>query len=400
MNVYLKPDTKIIRNCIPMTIIEVDETYRNVVIREDKYRRNFSLSHDEFFSEYADAKIKFVVSDVAHACNDDVTMRTLVTYTEKQIDKAKQIKGLILACLDENGRWNSNTKERASSKLDYARSTNMKGQLMSDRQLRRLYARWDANNRNIEALIERTEKRGNRTVRIDDEMLALANKFITEFYMVGNRPSVAAVHKKLEKFIENKVEYSHLKLISRSTLERMINKIPEYEKFKARFGYLAARREFPHGSPVVKPQYLMQKVEIDHTPIDEELFCDESGELLASVPACIKHRCALIRVDQHIWEQGELIDFGDASNDDFFDEKIFEIQSFLELKLDSQKFETKKTDGIVNLIDAQLFRCLSERKAALLMNRNRRYSKKYFPYSRENQMKFMECLYTQFIERF
>lgn len=130
----------------------------------------------------------------------------------------------------------------------------------------------------------------------------------------------------------------------------------------------------------------------------------EHGYLLAKwrigwLPVCTKHRCALIRVDQHMWEQGDLYDFGEASNDDFFDEKIFEVQSLLENRLDNQKCNTDSTECIIDLIDEQLFRCLSEKKAALLLDRKRRYSKKYFPYSRENQMKFMDCLYTQFIER-
>jgi len=264
----------------PRTIYEVDETNRHLVIREEKTRRMWSMSFEEFGEGYENKDIIFVNADKNPSATTESTNRLIDSYSETELKCAEIRLGWIMSSVDDMGHWNANTRERHEHQKTYALSIGIKDHTMSDRNIRRLYARWKASGKSLHSLVPKVAKRGNREARLSEDQQSIMDKYIRDYYLDRARPSVARVHGLMDEAIRNQPQYQGVEPISYSSVKRAINKIPEYSKCISRHGWMEAQRRYPHGSAVQKPLYLMQRVELDHTPLDVIATCDETGEIL------------------------------------------------------------------------------------------------------------------------
>ena len=274
----LEANQPIIFDGMPMTVEKIDET-NGLFHVVNSQGRMWIKERTEFMRMFADGEIKLMQQNNVVG-EEESTRRTLPGTTEGESEMAYLRLGYIKSCLDEDGRWITNTKERNILQHEHMLASNHDDRL-SDRQIRRLYEKWNANGRMLYALVPNNRKKGNRTSRMGSEQDQFIDDVVIPLYMVREQPTISGVHVIAMAMLEQK-KYAHIKPFSRATLERRILNLSEYDKCVKREGWLAAQRKFPHGSMVVKPEYMMQLAELDHTPIDVEVV-DEDGVVLGRV---------------------------------------------------------------------------------------------------------------------
>ncbi|QIZ78781.1 transposase [Ferrimonas lipolytica] len=129
----------------------------------------------------------------------------------------------------------------------------------------------------IQALVPKHGNKGNTKSRTSSGEQQFFDKAI-ERYLIPQRPSVAAVY----QFYKDSIRVENLKLLGdkvapisyRAFLDR-INRLPPYEVMKARHGKYKADVEFNAIGRHIPPTRALERVEIDHTPLDLILLDDE-----------------------------------------------------------------------------------------------------------------------------
>tara|TARA_R110001592_G_scaffold302869_3_gene574864 strand:- start:4713 stop:6623 length:1911 start_codon:yes stop_codon:yes gene_type:complete len=274
MNISIQANTQVMINDTLMLVDDFDVTNGLIRFKDQATRRTYERSLSEFTQDYENKVIKLIPKDEDVKIHEMETRRQISSYDKEDLQKAMVREGWLYTSIDEDGNWLKDTKERLRRRKEYALSIGEKEKAMSDRNVRRFYARWKANGRNMVALIPNISKRGNRELKLTDLHHQLIDEMIDKKYLQATRPCISAVHRLINEEIGIQPQYMHLEKVSRSTVERKIKKIDEYERCFRREGFLTAKNKFPYGSPVVKPDYLLQRVELDHTPIDIEILDD------------------------------------------------------------------------------------------------------------------------------
>ncbi|MBB1279915.1 Mu transposase C-terminal domain-containing protein [Pseudoalteromonas sp. SR41-1] len=149
-----------------------------------------------------------------------------------------------------------------------------------DRPNWRTVARWRKkyidSNGNIASLADKNHKMGNRTKRIkgDDKFFDKA----LERFLDAKRPTIATAYQYYKDLIiienENIVE-GKIPIISYTAFNKRIKAIPPYAVAVARHGKFKADQWFAYCSAHVPPTRILERVEIDHTPLDLILLDDE-----------------------------------------------------------------------------------------------------------------------------
>ena len=144
----------------------------------------------------------------------------------------------------------------------------------------RTVARWRKkyidSNGNIASLADKNHKMGNRTKRIkgDDKFFDKA----LERFLDAKRPTIATAYQYYKDLIiienENIVE-GKIPIISYTAFNKRIKAIPPYAVAVARHGKFKADQWFAYCSAHVPPTRILERVEIDHTPLDLILLDDE-----------------------------------------------------------------------------------------------------------------------------
>lgn len=143
---------------------------------------------------------------------------------------------------------------------------------------RKIYLDADEDER---ALIDRADLRGNRTRRLDGRVIDTIRQMIREKYMILERPSMTSIKKPvshhIDKINDRIPERDHLPYPSTKALYRELAYFEPYELTKARYGKREAdyqARAVGKGAVTERP---LERVEIDHTPIDIILVDDIYG---------------------------------------------------------------------------------------------------------------------------
>nr|WP_193988258.1 Mu transposase C-terminal domain-containing protein [Lelliottia steviae] len=144
----------------------------------------------------------------------------------------------------------------------------------------RTVARWRKkyieSNGDIASLVDKKHKMGNRTKRIegDDKFFDIA----LERFLDAKRPTVATAYQYYKDLIiienENIVE-GKVPIMSYTAFNNRIKAIPPYAVAVARHGKFKADQWFAHCAAHVPPTRILERVEIDHTPLDLILLDDE-----------------------------------------------------------------------------------------------------------------------------
>lgn len=135
----------------------------------------------------------------------------------------------------------------------------------------RWYRRYCA-NMDTRALIPRVDRRGSRRQRQGDPVLQLASEAIEEAFRASPQATGVNIFSRLVAKIdaENRkmLQSEQLKQPSLSTLYRLLKRVDAYESVRLREGKGVADKLFRQVKLGVRTQNILERVEIDHTPLD------------------------------------------------------------------------------------------------------------------------------------
>ncbi|WP_157137975.1 hypothetical protein [Herbaspirillum lusitanum] len=128
------------------------------------------------------------------------------------------------------------------------------------------------NGRDIRALIPRFDRRGSRKLKQADTVLQLALASVEEAFAASPKATIPNIYTRLLGKIESENRLlsmsAHLKSPCLRTLYRMFDRLEAYDRVCFRDGKLAADKKFRLVKSGVVTTQILERVEIDHTPLD------------------------------------------------------------------------------------------------------------------------------------
>ncbi|GGN37856.1 MULTISPECIES: Mu transposase C-terminal domain-containing protein [Marinomonas] len=141
----------------------------------------------------------------------------------------------------------------------------------------RTVVRWNKsleNNDTPTSLVPKHHKKGNLRLKTDSASEVFFEEALESFFK-AECPNVAiAFNSYSDKCL---LSASNVKPMSKRAFYNRIDKLSSYDVVLRRFGKRKADMKFGHKASIIKPERLMQLVEIDHTPLDIILLDDVNG---------------------------------------------------------------------------------------------------------------------------
>ncbi|WP_448565925.1 Mu transposase C-terminal domain-containing protein [Thalassotalea ganghwensis] len=228
--------------------------------------------NDEFDIANSVAKVE-VSLEYQKLKDSKVIKRDLSTFPEEHQKSAlKKMNILAYVAKKLTGGW---SKSQLDPLLDELFKDNK-----SDRPSARSVIRWrkkyNESGGDITSLVTQNHKMGNRELKVkgDDTFF---DKALARF-LDAKRPSVARAYEYYRDsiIIENeKIVSGNIPILSYDGFLKRIRKLPPYPVALARHGKFIADRWFSYKSSHIPPTRVLERVEIDHTPLDLILLDDE-----------------------------------------------------------------------------------------------------------------------------
>lgn len=140
---------------------------------------------------------------------------------------------------------------------------------------------WVNSHFSAKSLVNRYDLRGRRQAETPKELQPILERVIDEFYATGNRPSVSAALDRAEAEVNRqnlvRVPMDQLPRPTRRQLERLIAKVDRFTLLQRRYGTAHARQATRVFTRKGEPTRLLERVELDHSPLDVICIADESG---------------------------------------------------------------------------------------------------------------------------
>jgi putative transposase len=248
----------------------------------------FTKEHNELLQMIADRRLTFPGSVPARKAGLDHSevpeiAKLRRTYVRATLDVPNSRKALETAI---NDVWKRiKTPEKAPGWVSVYRWKNRFLQSQND----------------IRSLVDSPGSKGNRTARYPREVMELCQQAISSTYLKRERNSTQATVEdamlRVMKENKSRPECDKLPMPTRRLITRLIENIPEFEKYAARYGHDAARMKFRSvtGQRVISAP--LERAEIDHTHLDLFVVDDATSLPLGRpyVTACIDtySRCIL-----------------------------------------------------------------------------------------------------------
>ncbi len=153
------------------------------------------------------------------------------------------------------------------------------GPVPSWRTLAGWHSSYKKSGRTIEALVPKHTKKGNRRKKVVDDAVYFW-KAIKEKYLRRERPTIAATYeyyKDLITLANRDVVEGRIPALSLRAFYDRVAKLPPYEVTLGRYGQRYADREYRNVGAHSRPTRVLERVEIDHTPLDLILLDDKTG---------------------------------------------------------------------------------------------------------------------------
>lgn len=199
--------------------------------------------------------------------------RDLASFPEEQKIKALERYKLISVVAKEiSGGW---TPKNINPLIDkYSSQLSIKRP--SYKTVIRWYKSFCEHDGNIVSLIDHNHKKGNRTKRTTDDEAYFIEA--TERFLDAKRPTYSQAYQfycdRIE--IENStIAPGKIKKISYQAFKERLKKLPPYEVALKRFGKNYANKLFNYYQSSVSTTRILERVEIDHTPLDLILLDDD-----------------------------------------------------------------------------------------------------------------------------
>lgn len=136
-------------------------------------------------------------------------------------------------------------------------------------------------NQDSRSLIPRLDRRGTRKSRQPKVVLQMASEAIEEAFKASPRATGSTIYARLERKIEvanrQLCEDSKLAVPTLRTLYRIVERMDAYDKAVLREGTSAAEKKFRLVKRTMRTSDILERVEIDHTPLDLFLVDEKTG---------------------------------------------------------------------------------------------------------------------------
>ncbi|WP_341936867.1 Mu transposase C-terminal domain-containing protein [Marinimicrobium sp. C2-29] len=257
-----------------MTICNVHLTAKQIELQSINGKKSI-WDLGELQSQWSDNKISLIGD-----CVEKRPKYQPQCYPQDLISIAERNLIWVRAATDENGRWIKNKEERLSRIEQAAQLIETEATIPSDRNLRRYAARYRRSNQNLESLVPKIHRRGNRKPKLAKPVNDLIDQLSESFYLRDKSATTRAFQNLVNYYIANTLELREYPFVSYTTISERVNSLSEYQKTLKREGFLAARRDFPAGMLFERPSDILLSVEIDHTPMDVEIVSDDRTQSL------------------------------------------------------------------------------------------------------------------------
>lgn len=138
--------------------------------------------------------------------------------------------------------------------------------------IHRWLRRYQAARGDVRALIPRTDRRGSKQPRQADRLLELLAEAVEEAYKASPRATTRAIHSRLTSKVDaanhQLLRVEPLTLPSLRTTYRLMQRADVYDIVALREGKQAADRRLRVVKGGVRTTRILERVEIDHTPLD------------------------------------------------------------------------------------------------------------------------------------
>jgi putative transposase len=145
--------------------------------------------------------------------------------------------------------------------------------------LYRWYLRYRA-TKDIRSLVPRYDRRGSHAIRVSEDVLTLLSQATEEAFKASPRATGDDVFIRLKGKIDHenrsRIGKGTLSQPSRRTVYRLLKKIEFYDQLVLREGQSAAGRRCRINRKGVTTYNILERVEIDHTPLDLFLIDDKT----------------------------------------------------------------------------------------------------------------------------
>lgn len=130
------------------------------------------------------------------------------------------------------------------------------------------------------SLLPRTDRRGSRMLRQGERVLQLAEEAIEEAFLTSPGAGAKAVYVLLNGKIDQENERRFgdipLKKPSLRTVFRLMGRLERYDLAVLKDGKSSADKRFRINKQGVKVSNILERIEVDHTPLDLFLICEKS----------------------------------------------------------------------------------------------------------------------------
>jgi len=153
--------------------------------------------------------------------------------------------------------------------------------------------RFTEGGKSTSRLISQVHKRGNRKPRFPGEVVRITQDAIDHLFLTLERKTIAEVleQAQLDVIRENKLLPAdvQLPLPSQRLVRSLVDSIPAYDRYVARYGRDAANNKYRSVQGHRTTQYPLERAEIDHTRLDMMVVDDQTGLPLGRpwITACI-----------------------------------------------------------------------------------------------------------------
>jgi putative transposase len=235
-------------------------------LEQTKTARISELEHDQLLRLYADTKLRFINAKTGTAG------RTAHVTEILEIAKVRRL--YVLAALKASTF--AELKQAIAGVWHKTRRPNTPPGYVS---VYRWKKRFLASGSDIRAL-EDAPRKGNRTRRFPSEVLEICEQSINKVYMRRERRRLQDVldHAVVRVREENQLRPTSmaLPLPTRRLLRRLVEDIPAFDRYAARYGYQTALRHFRSVEGHRTTHEPLERAEIDHTHLDLFAIDDET----------------------------------------------------------------------------------------------------------------------------
>ena len=207
-------------------------------------------------SENASSKLTFIE-------NDD--LQDLTSFSKKAQNEAKFRLSILRNILNKSSEINLVLIERLRADLQQQEERSIPSAIT----IYRWWLTYKKSNFSILSLVPKTKQKGNRNTKVPKTISVYIDQAV-EQVISANKINVSTAFRRVRRKVRqyNLTHKTKHTYPSYEAIRKRVKKITPYEKLAASKGDRIAKREFRRMGKKIQTEYLLERVEVDHTWLD------------------------------------------------------------------------------------------------------------------------------------